>query len=53
MNNKRNGQTEVDAAKERLAKFCRLGYQSKNRHDPERLRRFKQGQQNTSSYGRA
>jgi len=46
MRKKKDEQAEIKAAEERLAKFCRPGSQCKNNHDPERFRRWREGQEN-------
>jgi hypothetical protein len=45
MRNKKDEKAEIEAAKERLKKFCKRASQCKNYHDPERLARAKEGRE--------
>lgn len=45
MSTKRDEQAEIEAAKERLRKFCKRASECKNYHDPERLARVKEGRE--------
>lgn len=46
MSETRDQQAKIEAAKERLKKFCRPASQCRNRHDPERFERWREGRQN-------
>ena len=45
MSKKSNEKAEIEAAQERLKRFCRVGNAIKNNHDPERFERFREGRQ--------
>jgi hypothetical protein len=45
MSKQRDEQTEVEAAKERLKRFCKRASECTNYHDPERLLAAKEGRE--------
>jgi hypothetical protein len=45
MRNEKDEQAEVEAAKERLKRFCKRASECKNYHDPERLAAAKEGRE--------
>lgn len=45
MRSKPDEQSEIDAAKERLKRFCKPANECKNHHDPERWAAAKEGRE--------
>jgi hypothetical protein len=45
MSKQRDEQSEVEAAKERLKRFCKRASECKNYHDPERWAAAKEGRE--------